>query len=587
MMLNKIKVSKTIKLFYGKERKKFFFIFLLILISSLLDIIGVASILPFMSLIGNPALISENTYLEIVYKNLQGLLIINENQFITILGIISILFLIFSNVFKSISFFVINKYIELRKVALSSELLMKYFSLDYESICGLDGSSVEKKILADVEVVGNNILRPMFYLFSNIVIILLLILLLLFISLKTTLITCFIFISIYIFILIIIKPKTKQMGLINTTSNTERFSVLSNSIKGIKITKFLSAERFFLNAFNHSCNKFAVSTSTHLTLCNVPKYLIETIVFVSLFIFVIILNLKTDDNNMINNYLGEISIFGFAAYRLQPSLQSLFLQLNSFNYGMPFLDSISSLYSLQSNASRQDENTLKLKNTLTLDDICFNYKNNNVKIFDKINIKFFKNNFYGIIGNSGSGKTTLVDIILGLLTPSAGRIFLDDVIISRHNVNKYRTLFGYVPQETFLYNKSIYENIAFGEEPSQICKERVIESSKIANIHDFIVDKLPNKFYTSVGDNGINLSGGQRQRIGIARALYRNPDIIVFDESTSALDSETENNLLEEVLKLSKLKTVIFITHNKSLLSNCNYIINLNSYPLSIIENNS
>jgi len=181
----------------------------------------------------------------------------------------------------------------------------------------------------------------------------------------------------------------------------------------------------------------------------------------------------------------------------------------------------------------------------------------------------------GIIGSTGSGKSTLVDIILGLLEAEKGRIEVDGKVISKQNIRSWQSLIGYVPQHIFLSDDTVLANIAFGEEYKDIDKKAAIKASKLANLHSFVTEQLPDKYQTIVGERGIRLSGGERQRIGIARALYHNPQLLIFDEATSALDSKTESAIMDAVNILSKDMTIILIAHRLTTLKKCDSIIKL------------
>jgi ATP-binding cassette subfamily C protein len=186
-----------------------------------------------------------------------------------------------------------------------------------------------------------------------------------------------------------------------------------------------------------------------------------------------------------------------------------------------------------------------------------------------------KNQVVGFMGETGSGKSTLIDILMGLLKPEKGSLLLDDILITKDNTRSYQKLLGYVPQDIFLSDDSLLKNIAFGMKDDAIDFEKVKKAAKIAAIDAFIENELPSGYDTLVGERGVRLSGGQRQRIGIARALYRDPEIIVFDEATSALDNKTEKEVLKAINNAAKNRTVIMIAHRLNTLKNCDVIFKL------------
>ena len=178
----------------------------------------------------------------------------------------------------------------------------------------------------------------------------------------------------------------------------------------------------------------------------------------------------------------------------------------------------------------------------------------------------------GFVGSTGSGKTTSVDIIMGLLKPIKGQLIVDNTVINSENIRAWQKTIGYVPQQIYLSDDTIAANIAFGKDLKNIDHNAVESAAKIANIHDFIIKKLPYGYNTKVGEQGVRLSGGQRQRIGIARALYYKPDVLIFDEATSALDSETERSVIEAIHRLGQKKTIIMIAHRITTVKSCDCI---------------
>jgi len=226
---------------------------------------------------------------------------------------------------------------------------------------------------------------------------------------------------------------------------------------------------------------------------------------------------------------------------------------------------------------------IKFNHQILLKDVSFKYKTGKENVFENINFTVKKNKFIGIIGPSGSGKTTLVDIISGLLKIEKGDIFIDNISVKK-NLSVLTDKIAYVPQDVFLLEDTIKSNIVFSElsENNQNLNEKKLKAAiENSNLSDYI-DNLEKKSETYIGENGVQLSGGQKQRIGIARALYRDCDIIIFDESTSALDKKTEEKILTEINKLKKIKTIIYITHKDNTLKHADEIYKISNNKLII-----
>ena len=238
------------------------------------------------------------------------------------------------------------------------------------------------------------------------------------------------------------------------------------------------------------------------------------------------------------------------------------------------------LKKLQKQKFSENNYILPFNDKITLRQITYNYPNTSQSVLKNINISISANKRIGIVGKTGSGKTTLVDIILGLLNAQSGNLLVDGQIINRNNQKSWQNSIGYVPQKIFLTDDTIAANIAFGVDVKDIEYDKIVQASKIANLHEFVTNELPLQYQTSIGERGVRLSGGQSQRIGIARALYHEAKVLVFDEATSALDSQTEKVVMEAVNNLSKNITIILIAHRLSTVKNCDIIFKLDKGQL-------
>ena len=289
------------------------------------------------------------------------------------------------------------------------------------------------------------------------------------------------------------------------------------------------------------------------------------------------------------NILPILAVFAAAAFRIIPSANRILISLQNVRYGFAaadilfnHLDEIRKLKKIEKFSS--DDNFISEFENLKLKNISFNYKLNNKKIFENLNFQIDHGDCIGIIGTTGSGKSTLVDLICGLLRPEKGEILINNKNLIGNEIN-WRFKIGYVPQNYYLLDGSIVENIAFGQKKDKIDKNKLNNSIKYAQLDDFI-HSLENKLDTKVGERGIRLSGGQKQRLAIARALYFDPEIIIFDEATSSLDLTTEENLLNTIKNLIGKKTLLIVSHRMNTLKNCNKIYNVNNLNLKEVSKN-
>ena len=307
-----------------------------------------------------------------------------------------------------------------------------------------------------------------------------------------------------------------------------------------------------------------------------PRYFLETIAFGGI-VTLVLYFISTTGNA--NEVIPMISFFAFAAYRLLPALQVVFASFTKIRFSQTTVNRIIEDLSEKGGFREQflvyEKEPIKpmpFDVSLQLKEASFNYPNTNEPVIHKINLSIQHNTSVGLVGPTGAGKTTLVDIILGLLTPQEGEFSVDGVKINENNILSWQKNLGYVPQHIYLSDDTVMNNIAFGIPNEKINRKAVEHAAKISNLHDFIISELPNGYQTIVGERGIRLSGGERQRVGIARALYHNPEVLVFDEATSSLDGITESAVLEAINNVTKLKTVIIIAHRLTTVKDCNII---------------
>jgi ABC-type multidrug transport system fused ATPase/permease subunit len=283
------------------------------------------------------------------------------------------------------------------------------------------------------------------------------------------------------------------------------------------------------------------------------------------------------------NIVPIITLYVIAGYRLLPAAQQIFASIASIRSTKSAFDNLySDLQNLKITKQKKIKKkiNISLSKFILLKNIVFRYPGSKETILKKINLKIPAFAKIGIVGETGSGKTTLVDIILGLLDPNKGKILIDGKSINRNNKKFWQENIGYVSQDIYLSDNTLAENIAFGIDLQNINYDLVKQSAKIANIDNFIDNKLPQKYSTVVGERGVRLSGGQRQRIGIARALYQKPRVLILDEATSALDNINEKIIINNINQLKDKITLIVIAHRLSTIKNYDLILVLHEGKL-------
>ena len=280
--------------------------------------------------------------------------------------------------------------------------------------------------------------------------------------------------------------------------------------------------------------------------------------------------------------LPVVGVYAVAGYRLMPALQGIYKSLSQIRFSLPALDTLrhdmnklevkTPLRAMDSsNPDLRAEMTLR--DRLELQDMSFRYPGAMHPALEGINLTVRESTMIGVVGTSGAGKTTFIDLLLGLLTPTTGRILVDGEVVDHRNVRAWQRGVGYVPQNIHLLDDTIALNIAFGCYREEVDMDAVKRVARIANLHDFIEKELPQGYDTIIGEQGVRLSGGERQRIGIARALYHDPGVLVFDEATSALDNLTESVVMEEMHAIGRRKTIFIVAHRLSTVRNCDRIL--------------
>lgn len=560
-----------------KERKKLTVVLFFVFTSAIMELFGLLSVLPFLAVMGKPSLIKSNYYLNETYSYIELYRKITEIEFLSLLGLISLAVILFSGILRISSQFLINKFIELRRHSLEVRILNMYLKEDYEFFVLNHSQNLSKTILSEVDQFITQVLRPTLYLVAyGFILIILIIALLYFNPLLAVLSFCFLG-GISFLLTSIMKKLSLRIGAIRTKENEKRYFYSGEIFNAIKEIKFSNTQSYYFNRFNDSSLKFSGSQFKYMFYLQIPNIVIETSLFSGMLIASLIFFYS--QNKFSNDFLGEIlptiGFFGLAVLRLKPATIAVYNGIISLTYSKNLIDSIRKTLSLENKNSVSTNDIIEFTKSIDLKDISFKYRGTDNFVLSNINLSIKKGISIGIIGPSGSGKSTLLDILMGLLIPTSGKILVDNKILTLDNISSWQSKIGYVPQLVHLIDDTIIKNIAFGISESEINLNRVIQCCEIVQLSKFISDSMPKGYMSVVGERGVQLSGGQKQRIGIARALYHNPEIIIFDEASSALDGETEAAVMSAIDELSKSKTLIVVAHRLSTVKNCNVIIDL------------
>jgi len=571
-------VKKLFTLFSARERKHLILLIILILIMALLDVIGIASVLPFMTVLTNPDLIQTNLILNKIYQISSIFGIENEQQFILFLGIFIFIFLVISLAFKTIVTYFQIRFVYLQEHNISKKLVEGYLHQPYSWFLNRNSADVGKTVLSEVQKIVEIGIHPMVELIVKGVVALVIVILLFLVDAKLALIIGSVLGGAYWIIFRLIKKFATRIGTVRLENNRLRFKWIGEAFGAFKQVKLGGLEKFYIENFSDYGKSYAKSIASSNIIYQLPRFILEAIAFGGVILMILYLMIQT---GTFTNALPILTLYVFAAYRLMPALQQIYGSLTQLTFVGPSIDKVyEDIKNLKPFDLSQADYILPLKNKITLKNIYYNYPKASRPTLKNINLSISVKSTVGFVGSTGSGKTTIVDIILGLLEPSKGTLEIDEVVITKKNLRAWQRSIGYVPQDIYLVDDTIASNIAFGENLKDVNQQAVETASKIANLHDFVMGELPHQYQTIVGERGIRLSGGQRQRIGIARALYHKPQILILDEATSALDNQTEKAVMDAVNNIGKNITIIIIAHRLSTIKNCDLIFLLDNGEL-------
>lgn len=554
------------------DKRKVIYVFILVMGMAFIESAGVISIMPFLAVLSNPNVVESNSYLKQLYDFTGAA---NKQNFILYLGFLSLFVVICSTVFKIVTQYAVNRFASLQRHYFSTRLLKTYLQQNYEFFIQRNSATLAKNILSEVDQLIWTMILPALTLMSYGVVLLSMVGILLLYDPLMAIATAFVLGLFYASIYMLVRKKLTQIGQEFTQANKERYQTCQEALAGIKDVMINNAEHGYIKQFEESSRVFARHISTRETLGQVPLNVIETVGYGCLIGLAMLLVVSGKE---VSHILPVLGLYGFAAYRMLPAAQNMYRAISQIKFSEQVLSVLKPEFALEKHELKHIEKDstqyLKFEHSIRLDNISFAYPNRmESPILNNFSLEVKKNASLGIVGKSGSGKSTLMDIMLGLLFPQQGKVYIDDVELTANNITQWRDLVGYVPQNIYLADKSIAENIAFGVAKIDIDLKRVEFVARQAQIDDFIQSQLPLGYHTLVGERGVMLSGGQRQRIGIARALYKNPQVLFMDEATSALDTETEQAVNEAIQSLNGKMTMVIIAHRESAVANCDQII--------------
>lgn len=568
-------ISLAVSILTPRERRSALVVLVFVVLKAVADTISVASIMPFLAVVTDPNSILEPGFLNTLF-HASG--VSDTNGFLVFLGCSVLALLLLSAIIRVMAVYAIARFANMRTYSLSTRLLKAYLGQDYEFYFHAQPETFKANILTETQRVSAQIFRPITELLAQGLMLVMMIVVILLVSPSSVIFSFLVLGAVYGLIFFVTRRTITRAGqrIVNNTAQTYRFT--SEPLSGIKTVKLSGLENSYVNRFKAAAFRRAKDLTFNQTLQQSPRFLVELLAFGSLIIGVIILilNSTSGTSTALATGLPLIGFYAFAGYRILPALQAMFKYAALLKLGHASLKRISTdLLECEARIKRLPA-PLKIDEFRAEIDFfkaSYHYPMSADQSLREFSFSIKKGETLGIVGPSGAGKTTLVDLLLGLIGTSSGEIRIDGVALSAANKKSWSKSVGYVPQDIYLVDASIKENIAFGVDREEIDQAAVESAAKLACIHDFVQNGLSEAFDSKVGDGGIRLSGGQRQRIGIARALYHKPPVLVFDEATSALDNITEAKIMNDIFSLSASHTLVVIAHRLSTIRRCDRIV--------------
>lgn len=543
----------------------------MIFIGGILETLSISAMLPVVWVIIDAESVQNNKYCQWI---MQLLHIQNMQGFIIMLLVSLMIMYVLKNAYLLLLTSEQNRFISVNRNRLISQVLREFLNRPYEFYLDADIPTVFRLTDSDIPNVFG-ILMAIISLASEVVVFVLICGVLIATDWKLVLVLIFISGIVTLVLFKVLKPKLNSLGMTNQAIQSRIAKWRIQAIYGIKDVKVLHREAFFADNYESNGKIGAKLNQKYAIINALPRILIETIFMVSILGYLVVCVALGDD---MTQMLPTLTAFGLAAVRLLPCVNRINTYLTDISYFRPCLDYVYENMNINEISKKTNQTllpvdetkTMQLRNKIELKDIVYAYPNTDVLIFDHADMEIPYGKSIGIMGPSGAGKSTIVDILLGLLKVHEGQILCDgDNVFD--NYPAWLAQIGYIPQSIYLVDEPIRNNIAFGIADDEIDDNRIWQVLEEAQLKEFI-QTLPEGLDTAIGDRGVRLSGGQRQRLGIARALYHNPEILVFDEATSALDNETEAAVMEAINSFHGKKTMVIIAHRLNTIEKCDII---------------
>jgi ABC-type multidrug transport system fused ATPase/permease subunit len=561
---------KLFALLDDRERRNFWWLAVVMLLVAAAEIAGFSAVLMLLNVISAPEKIQTNSTLSFVYTRLG---FTSDFQFQVVLALSVLGVVACGLAIKAVGTNAMTRYSTMRGYTISSRLLSAYLRHPYPWFLQHNSAELEKNVLNEVDGLVARVITPSLRLVANSI---LAISILSFLMLVDPLVTVFcggVLGLVYALIYLRVRGQMVRVGNDMKEALEARYLVAKEATGGIKDVKVMGLEDVYVQSYAAEAFRSAKAMTRMGLVAELPRFVLEAITFGTLVSLILLLLFRNNGN--MTQIVPTLGVIAMATMRLLPSLQQIYFGMVTIRSAGPVLDAIVADFAGSPPPlpdPEPDAPPMKLERELALDGVSFAYDSTDRPTLQGVDLTIPARATVGIVGGTGAGKTTLVDLVLGLLSPASGAIRVDGTTLTPENLRSWQGSIAYVPQTIFLTDDTIAANIAFGVPKAEIDMAAVEHAAQVAALHDFILSDLPAGYETRVGERGVRLSGGQRQRIGIARAMYRDPTLLIMDEATSALDNVTEREVMEAVQRIRGDKTIILIAHRLSTVRSCDTI---------------
>lgn len=574
-------IKKFAKILNKQQKLRVIIIGIMMVIGAFLETLGVGLILPLVTAITTPDFIETNQYAKMVCEILD----LHAARTFLIAVISALIFVyIFKNLYLFLEYYVQYRFICNNRFSVQRRLMEVYLHRSYEFFLSAESGEIVRVVTSDTQNTFT-LLSTVLSFFTEAVVSFALIITIIAADPFMACLLALVLGGMMLLIGKLIKPVLKRAGVKYQQNAGKMNKWLLQSISGIKEVKVAEKEEYFLDQFSKYGKRAIDSEKKNQVLGTVPRLSIEAFGISAMLAVIAILMWK---GRKVDTMLPQLSAFAMAAVRLMPSVNRMSSALNSMSYQEPALDKMLEHLSAAQRWEQESETAtndmvsaeavlddrsagdMALEDRVELSDITYSYPNVEQPVLEHANMVIPVGKSVGIVGASGSGKTTAIDILLGLLPPQAGQVLVDGIDI-REDYDGWLAHLGYIPQMIFMLDDTIRANVAFGIPTKEVDDTQVWKALEEAQLKEF-VQSLTDGLDTTIGERGVRLSGGQRQRIGIARALYTDPQLLIFDEATSALDNETEAAIMESINALHGRKTLVIIAHRLTTIEECDMV---------------